>query len=305
MAESEWAPKRSTSKARQQGDETAASSSSLLGPSQLEELNDMFGIFDADQSGAIDPKEIRTQMSALGFEADNTTIYQLISDLDSDGSQKLEFTEFSGLLKDNLGIYTPEYTTRQGMREVFDYMDDLNPGSRDTKIDASNLKRICKVLGDSLSDAEIDVMIEGADRDGKGYVSFDDFYALMAGEAQRMIDEPSRIEAEQKEATSEEVKGKWKKATRVMVSDDVEHVEEKTKPKKAVSALKGKKQGGEPSELQGQEAEPTPKKKTGRKLVITEDADEDEDEPPPSSRFMLEGKRPGGGRRSAFVPPSD
>eukprot|EP00930_Biecheleria_cincta_P029057 TRINITY_DN2021_c0_g2_i1.p1 TRINITY_DN2021_c0_g2~~TRINITY_DN2021_c0_g2_i1.p1 ORF type:complete len:324 (+),score=77.98 TRINITY_DN2021_c0_g2_i1:37-1008(+) len=319
MAESESPPRNASSaKARQPGE---PASHSDLGPSQLEELNDMFGIFDADKSGAIDPKEIRTQMRALGFEADNTTIYQLISDLDSDGSQKLEFTEFSGLLRDNLGIYTPEYTTTEGMQEVFDYMDDLVPGNRDGRIDASNLKRIAKVLGDNLSDAEIDVMINGADRNGKGHVTVDDFYALMAREAQRMIDEPRRLEREAKKATEAEVKGKWKKAARVMVSEYVEHFEEAPKePKSIGSALKGvkKEQKHDKSEEKHdkteEKKEAKPKQNAARKLVIAdaEDDEEEEDEPSSSSAsrrtssaaHLVHGRKPGpAGRRSVVVGP--
>lgn len=308
MAESE-SPSRSNycAKARQSGE------AAPLGPSQVEELNDIFSIFDADQSGAIDPKEIRTQMRALGFEADNTTIYQLISDLDSDGSQKLEFTEFTGLLRDNLGMYTSEYTTREGMREVFDYMDDLVPGNRDGQIDASNLKRIAKVLGDNITDAEIDVMINGADRSGRGHVTVDDFYALMARESQRMIDEPMLLAREASDAKQVEVKTKWKKAARVMVSEDVEHFEETPKePKKVGSALKGLKQADtqeKPEEKAVQKEEAKPKQKGGpRKLVIAEEPDSEEEDDEPSSATSRpsfggnDGKPPGfRGRRSVVA----
>lgn len=265
-------------------------SSSALGPSQLEELNDIFRIFDADRSGAIDPKEIKTQMRALGFEADNTTIYQLVRDLDDDGSQKLELEEFTRLIRDNLGTYTPEYTTRQSMQEVFDYMDDVLPGNRDSKIDASNLKRICKVLGDDLSDAEIDVMIEGADRDGKGFVSFDDFYAIMAKEAQRTIDEPLHIEAENKAEASSAVKGKWRKTARVVNSDEVQHVEMK-EPTKRVSAMKTRKPVFEQSELQRQEAQVKRNSVVSKTLGFAEEHDE-EDEVAQLKRGSLAVKKP-------------
>eukprot|EP00439_Symbiodinium_sp_Y106_P071852 s2412_g13.t1 len=55
-------------------------------------------------------EEIRMQMQALGFEADNTTIYQLISDLDGDGSQNLEFEEFLKILKD-MQVHAVGYAT--------------------------------------------------------------------------------------------------------------------------------------------------------------------------------------------------
>ncbi|CAE8627072.1 unnamed protein product [Polarella glacialis] len=156
-----------------------------LRPAQLAELEAIFNLFDSDGSGTIDPKEIRTQMRALGFEADNMTIYQLISDLDSDGSQKLELEEFLALVKDTLKLHRKEKNDRQHLNEVFDYLDDLDPGNRDKKIDSSNLKRIARILGDDITDAEIDVMIQGADKDGKGFIVAEDFYQLMSGQAEK------------------------------------------------------------------------------------------------------------------------
>merc|ERR1740138_1680773 len=79
----------------------------------VKEIQDVFNLFDTDGCGAIDPKEIRTQMMNLGFQADNTTIYQLISDLDSDGSQRLEYEELEWMMKSQLCMHTPSYNTRR------------------------------------------------------------------------------------------------------------------------------------------------------------------------------------------------
>mmetsp|Transcript_107533 Transcript_107533/g.195599 ORF Transcript_107533/g.195599 Transcript_107533/m.195599 type:complete len:399 (+) Transcript_107533:115-1311(+) len=152
----------------------------------FQEMKEIFKIFDADGSGAIDPKEIREQMISLGFQVDNTTIYQLISDLDSDGSQKIEFGEFLGVLKDQLQIHSSEFHTRQNIKETFDFLDDLDPKNRDGRIDVSNLRRLATVLADDIPERELEVMVRGADKDGKGYVSPEDFYELMVGCALKM-----------------------------------------------------------------------------------------------------------------------
>lgn len=159
---------------------------------QYEEMLETFQLFDADGSGSIDPKEIRTQMRSLGFKVDNTTIYQLISDLDSDGSQSIEFEEFAGLLKEL--NYAPGASTPSGYSEIFDFMDDIDPKNRDAKIDSSNLRRIANVLGDHVLDAELEVMIKGADRDGKGYVSCQDFYELMIHFSKKIEDDDEEVE---------------------------------------------------------------------------------------------------------------
>jgi len=186
-----------------------------------EEMKEIFALLDADGSGNIDPKEIRMQMQALGFEADNTTIYQLISDMDTDGSQNLEFEEFVKILKD-MEVHSVRYATRDNMQEVFDFLDDLEPQKRDKRIDSSNLKRIAQVLGDNISDAEIDVMIEEADRNGKGYVTAEDFYVMMSGEAMRMKEAEDVVEtsALEKRASSK-VSQRWRRA---VLSEKVDSV---------------------------------------------------------------------------------
>jgi len=170
---------------------------------QYEEMKEIFAFFDAEGVGSIDPKEIRTQMSSLGFEVDNTTLYQLISDLDSDGSQKIEFEEFAGLLRDELELYKPSATTRHSCNEIFDFMDELDPDKRDAKIEPANLRRVANVLGDNVTDAELEIMIRRADRKGKGYVSCEDFYELMVDIAQKMEEDGDGSDS----ASSEEQDG--------------------------------------------------------------------------------------------------
>lgn len=58
------------------------------------EIKEAFDLFDTDgykwkkfiSTQSIDPKELKAAMTSLGFEAKNQTIYQMISDLDVDGS---------------------------------------------------------------------------------------------------------------------------------------------------------------------------------------------------------------------------
>ncbi|CAE7523532.1 unnamed protein product [Symbiodinium natans] len=68
---------------------------------------------------------------------------------------------------------------------------------------------------------EIEVMIEHADRDGKGFVTAEDFYVLMADEARRMQQQTDVEPSEpQRKSNSQAVK-RWKKA---LISDKVDNV---------------------------------------------------------------------------------
>ena len=49
-------------------------------------------------AGTIDPKELKAAMQSLGFEAKNATIYQMIGDIDKDGSGSIDFDEFLDMM---------------------------------------------------------------------------------------------------------------------------------------------------------------------------------------------------------------
>mmetsp|Transcript_87965 Transcript_87965/g.262324 ORF Transcript_87965/g.262324 Transcript_87965/m.262324 type:complete len:278 (-) Transcript_87965:350-1183(-) len=150
-----------------------------MAPAILEDVCATFRLFDADASGAIDPKEIRLQMQGLGFEADNTTIYTFINDLDSDGSLTIEFEEFLSLMKDHLRIHEPEYNALENITELFNFIDDPDPVKRSGRIDSSCLRWMAGALGDEISDEDIEAMVKCADSSGKGYVDIEDFHSLM------------------------------------------------------------------------------------------------------------------------------
>merc|ERR1712048_711632 len=79
-----------------------------------------------------------------------------------------------------------------------------DPEQRDAKIETSNLRRVANVLGDSITDVELEAMIAGADKDGKGYVSCEDYYELMVGIARKMEESEALKEDEN---SDEEKKG--------------------------------------------------------------------------------------------------
>merc|ERR1711964_955636 len=111
---------------------------------EIEEIKEAFDLFDTVGSGSIDPKELKAAMQSLGFEAKNQTIYQMISDLDRDGSGNIEFEEFLDMMTARMS----DKDTRQDIEKVFRLFDDDKTG----KITFNNLKRVAKELGENMSD---------------------------------------------------------------------------------------------------------------------------------------------------------
>lgn len=110
-------------------------------------------------------------MTSLGFESKNQTIYQMIADLDSDGSGQIDFEEFLELMTARVS----DKDTRENIRKIFNLFDDEKTGF----ISIKNLRRVAKELGETIDDSELQEMIERADTDNDGLVSEEEFYNII------------------------------------------------------------------------------------------------------------------------------
>merc|ERR1711865_1194270 len=142
-----------------------------LSDAQVEEVREVFGLFDADQSGAIDCRELKGAMRALGFEVKNDELKKMVSDIDTDGNGSIEFKEFMGMMTWEMG----EKDSREDVVKVFKMFDD----DITNKISFRNLARVAEELGESVDDEELQDMINQSDKDGDGEINFDEFYRIM------------------------------------------------------------------------------------------------------------------------------
>merc|ERR1711912_128515 len=102
-----------------------------LSEEQIEEIREAFNLFDADNSGAIDIRELKAAMRALGFEV-KEELKKMISDIDNDGNGDIDFGEFLEIMTGKMG----EKDTREDIEKVFKLFDDDNTG----KISLRNLR---------------------------------------------------------------------------------------------------------------------------------------------------------------------
>ena len=138
---------------------------------EIEEIKEAFDLFDTDGSGSIDPKELRAAMQSLGFEAKNQTIYQMITDLDKNKSGNIDFEEFLDMMTARMS----DKDTREDIYKVFKLFDDDGTNT----ITLKNLRRVARELGETMTDEELQEMIERADSNNDKVVSMDDFYNIM------------------------------------------------------------------------------------------------------------------------------
>eukprot|EP01026_Neomeris_dumetosa_P008188 TRINITY_DN1258_c0_g1_i1.p3 TRINITY_DN1258_c0_g1~~TRINITY_DN1258_c0_g1_i1.p3 ORF type:complete len:215 (-),score=41.55 TRINITY_DN1258_c0_g1_i1:234-878(-) len=138
---------------------------------QKQEIREAFDLFDTDGSGAIDAKELKVAMRALGFEPKKEEIKKMIADIDKDGSGTIDFEEFLSMMTAKMG----ERDSREEIMKAFRLFDDDETG----KISFKNLKRVAKELGENMTDEELQEMIDEADRDGDGEVNEEEFFRIM------------------------------------------------------------------------------------------------------------------------------
>eukprot|EP01015_Nassula_variabilis_P024256 TRINITY_DN4617_c0_g1_i5.p1 TRINITY_DN4617_c0_g1~~TRINITY_DN4617_c0_g1_i5.p1 ORF type:complete len:209 (-),score=88.32 TRINITY_DN4617_c0_g1_i5:103-729(-) len=138
---------------------------------EILEIKEAFDLFDVDGTGSIDPKELKAAMTSLGFEAKNQTIYQMISDLDADGSGAIDFQEFLDMMTARMS----DKDSREDIAKVFKLFDEDRSG----QISLKNLRRVARELGETMDDNELQEMIERADQNGDGVINFEEFYNIM------------------------------------------------------------------------------------------------------------------------------
>jgi len=152
-----------------------------LAPEQVEEIKEAFQLFDTDSSGAIDYKELKAAMKALGVAVKKEEMKKMITDVDADGSGSVEFPEFLQMMTAKMG----DNDTRAEIDKVFKLYDVDETG----KISLANLKRVAKELGENLTDEELQGMLDHADRSSCGEVNAEDFYRMMKKRADSSLDD--------------------------------------------------------------------------------------------------------------------
>ena len=115
--------------------------------------------------------ELKAAMTSLGFESKSGAIFQMISDLDTDGNGNIDFGEWLALMTKRVN----DKDTRANINKIFALFDDERTGF----ISIKNLRRIAQELGENVSEQELQELITRADIDADGLVSEEEFYNIL------------------------------------------------------------------------------------------------------------------------------
>merc|ERR1712100_477423 len=127
--------------------------------------------FDTDGSGNIDIKELTVAMKALGCEPKPGEIEKMIADVDDDASGEIGYPEFLLMMTNKILNKDP----KDDLLKAFRLFDDDQTGF----VTFKNLKRVAKETNQTLTDDELQEMLNDADKDGDGQLNEEEWLIMM------------------------------------------------------------------------------------------------------------------------------
>ncbi|XP_036279833.1 centrin-4 [Pipistrellus kuhlii] len=142
-----------------------------LNETQKQEIKEAFDLFDVDGSGTIGVKELKIAMRALGFEPKKEEVKKLIAEIDKERTGTISFEDFFAMMS----IKMSEKDEKEELLKAFKLFDDDATGT----ITLNNIKRVAEELGETLTDDELQEMLDEADHDRDGGINEDEFLRMM------------------------------------------------------------------------------------------------------------------------------
>jgi len=111
-------------------------------------------------------------MRSLGENPTEEDIENIVNEVDINKDGKIDFFEFLEKIVERQSIFD----STEDLRIAFSYFDDNGDG----KISIDELRDVVTTVGDEvLTQKEVNEMMEGADKDGNGFIDYQEFIQMM------------------------------------------------------------------------------------------------------------------------------
>lgn len=137
---------------------------------KITSLRVMFDKFDVDGDGELCPNELEAAMSLFGLENKGSELQELFEEMDTDHNGSLDFGEFATAMVRKMKYVDSE----QFLQTAFSRFDSDGSGA----VSPEELRRLLDAINKEkqvVTEAEINQMIEDADKDGDHEISFTEF----------------------------------------------------------------------------------------------------------------------------------
>lgn len=148
---------------------------SNLSDDDIQEINDVFQIFDITKRHALSYYEFRAALRAMGFEHSKQEIFSMMQQhgtkLGGKGGQMITQETFVGLMKQKYMDRDPT----EVLRHAFNLFDVRKVG----RISLSDLKHVVSSVGESITEEELQLMIDEFDQNGDDEIDWEEFVDIM------------------------------------------------------------------------------------------------------------------------------
>jgi len=148
-----------------------------------QELKETFKMFDLNNDGIITKEELGIVMKRLGRETNDRDLETMIRDVDTNGNGVVELDEFINMMKAQTRTMTSDEAVRQAF-QVFDKNGDnfINKDEIRFVVEGYWKQNIILLfsmamnnLGENVTEAEVNEMLQCMDLNKDGRVSFEEF----------------------------------------------------------------------------------------------------------------------------------
>jgi len=137
-----------------------------------EQLDQMFSMFDADNSGEVDHQEAELLLKSMGMNMSPETLAEWFDSVDKDHSGKISKDEFKAAIRGN---HTEPDSRREAVT-VFQLFDTMCGKEKATKkLTPESFYEQVKVLDQKATKDDIDMVFKYMAREGNAFIDVDDW----------------------------------------------------------------------------------------------------------------------------------
>jgi|UniRef100_A0A7S1T5S9 calmodulin len=140
---------------------------------EIEDARSAFRTFDRDLSGTIDSKELKAVLNTLGQDPTEAEVFNMIADVDSDGSGEIEVDEFLVVV-----------SRAKEMASTNDDNDTVAAfiamGGNEDRSGEVSVEKLMAVVEDFELAIDLPRLLQDVDKDKSGKIDFNEFKLLMS-----------------------------------------------------------------------------------------------------------------------------
>eukprot|EP00741_Cyanophora_paradoxa_P007661 tig00001164_g7410.t1 len=146
----------------------------VLTQQEIDACRDAFDRFDKDNSGAIDVWELKSTLAELGQAPSEEELFQMISQVDDDGSGGITFSSFLKLIE----IQKTRLKAEDDESDTIDAFVAM--GGNPDKTGEIATDKLRKTIKQFELTIDIDQLIAETDTDGSGFIDYEEFKTMLS-----------------------------------------------------------------------------------------------------------------------------